>query len=618
MRKYLLVAALVLAMGAVVLADGDQAVPLGIIVEPPSEEGLSVHIWVDKPAYAFNEHVTVHFEVNQDAYVYIWDISPDGVCLIFPNQNEMNNHVSAGTHTVPGPGATYHLTVQPPAGTEYLQIVATKQPVGGIIQFFGGFSPGSQFACSPQGRQTVAQLNQVKSLIDSAVPENQRAFDFTSFQVVSGTPPAYGTLRVNTTPAFARLYIDGTFYGWTPREVNLVQGYHSVLLKKVGYQDYTAHIYIQAGHTRTINVILARIAANQPPVARFTYSPASPQPGQWVQFDASSSYDPDGHISSYQWDFDGNGTVDATGQVVYRQFATPGAYQVTLTVTDDKGATNTATQTVTVVLANQPPVARFTVSPAAPVVGSPVTFDASSSYDPDGSIVSYQWDLDGNGTVDQSGVTVTVTYYTAASYTVTLYVTDNAGATGQVSKVVQVGTGGPAGMPPMDGTPGIYVWGTDTWHITVNGSSSWTSAHSFRIELRTDGQFVNVGVEAGPSPLGLTPEPSNQGWKVVFTGAVAANRITYTFQVRNASSIYFKLQLDMDGDGTLDSAPGFVHLRQLMVNPPTNPFVVGRPSGYSGPFVPSINFKIGMAWAYNEHSKFVFYSTTIEALESGS
>jgi len=346
---------------------------------------------------------------------------------------------------------------------------------------------------------------------------------------------------------------------------------------------------------------------------------ANPQPGQWVQFDASASQDPDGSITSYQWDFNGDGTFDASGQIVYHQFASPGSYQVTLQVTDDKGATNTATQTVVVAApANQPPVAQFTVSPANPVVGAPVTFDASSSYDPDGSIVSYQWDLDGNGTIDQTGVTVTVTYYTAASYTITLYVTDNGGLTSQTSKTIQVVPAGPAGMPPMDGTPGIYVWGTDTWHITVNGSASWTTAHAFRIELRTDGQFVNVGVESGPSPLGLVPEPTNQGWKVVFNGSVTSNRVTYSFQVRNASSIYMKLQLDVDGDGTLDTAPGFVHLRQLMVNPPTNPFVVGRPSGYSGPFVPSINFKIGMSWVYQEHSKFVLYSTTIEALEGGS
>ncbi|NOX45036.1 MAG: DUF4384 domain-containing protein [Caldiserica bacterium] len=147
MRKWI-VALSLLAMGTALLG---QVVPKGIIVEPPAPEGLQVEIWVEKPAYAVNEYVRIHFRVNQDAYVYIWDISPDGVCLIFPNTREMDNFVTAGEHTVPGPGMPDYLRVVPPTGTEYLQIVATKRRVDGIVQFFGGFAPGSTFACSRRG-----------------------------------------------------------------------------------------------------------------------------------------------------------------------------------------------------------------------------------------------------------------------------------------------------------------------------------------------------------------------------------------------------------------------------------------------------------------------------------
>ncbi len=616
MRKWMVVLSLLVA-GTALLG---QVVPKGIIVEPPAPKGLQVEIWVEKPAYAVNEYVRIHFRVNQDAYVYIWDISPDGVCLIFPNTREMDNFVTAGEHTVPGPGVPDYLRVVPPTGTEYLQIVATKRRVDGIVQFFGGFAPGSTFACSPQGRQAVEQLERVKDIISQVVPEQERAFDFTSFEVVSGAPPQYGTLTVETTPPFAQLYVDDVFRGWTPKTLALPAGWHEVRVQKSGYQTWTRRIYLVAGRTRTLRITLSPVVTNQPPVARFTFSPASPAPGQWIQFDASPSYDPDGTIVSYQWDFDGDGVTDATGQVVFHSFAAPGVYNVRLVVTDDRGASDAEVVAVNVAAPNQPPVARFTISPSPASVGVPVTFDARASYDPDGFITDYRWDLNGDGVVDATGQIVTYTYFAAGLYQVTLYVTDNMGASSQSTQTLQVAVPGPVGMPPMDGIPGVYIWGTDRWNITVNGSPTWTSPHAYRIELRTDGTFVNVSSASGPgpTPMGLVPEPVEEGWKVVFEGQVSSGRITYTFEVRNATTIYLDIKLDMDGDGVLETSPGFVRLRTLMVNSPANPFVIGIPEGYSGPFVPSVNFRIGKALIYTQTAHFIFWMTTIEDLEGSA
>ena len=703
MRKFALLGMLLVTLG---MLGFPQVEPLGIIIEPP-QEGLSVTVWTDKPVYAIDDNAVIYFELNQPAYVYIWNIDSQGrVIQLLPNYWEQQNYYQAGVHQIPGPGQPYQLSVVGPPGTEWIQVMATTQPLAGV---FGGPGPGNQFPLL--GEDPEGWRAQLEAQLLGLVPEPaQRAFDFTSFIVVSGAPPAYGTLQVTTNPPLARLYIDGVFRGWTPKSLSLVQGFHDVLIRKAGYQDYSARVYIRAGRTRTLNVTLTPLAVNQPPVAQFTFSPASPQPGQWITFDASSSYDTDGTIASYEWDFNGDGTFDAIGQLVYYRFMAGGAYPVTLKVTDDDAASDQVTQTVVVAapnqppvaqftfspaspqpgqwiqfdatasydpdgtvtdyrwdfnadgvndatgpvvyyrfmaagvypvrlqvidddgvtgqvvqpvtvtapVANQPPVAQFTISPAVPLVGMTVTFDGSASYDPDGSIASYQWDLDGDGAVDHFGPVVTTTYYAPGVYTATLYVTDDQGATSQASQPVQVVLAGPPGMPPMGGVPGIYVWGTDSWNITVNGASTWTTAHAYRLELRTDGEFVGVSTAAGPSPLGLIPEPVSEGWRMVLEGSVTSNRITYTFQVRNAKSIHFDLRLDIDGDGDLERSAGFVHLRQLMVSPPTNPFVVGIPEGYTGPFLPSINFRVGQAYAYSEHVRIVWYTTTIEALEGGS
>ena len=79
---------------------------------------------------------------------------------------------------------------------------------------------------------------------------------------------------------------------------------------------------------------------NQPPTALFIYSPENPLIGEEITFDASFSYDPDGEIVSYEWDFGDESTGE--GEVVTHTYSDVGDYTVTLTVTDDDGATNSS------------------------------------------------------------------------------------------------------------------------------------------------------------------------------------------------------------------------------------------------------------------------------------
>lgn len=97
---------------------------------------------------------------------------------------------------------------------------------------------------------------------------------------------------------------------------------------------------------------------NKPPVAKITVYPAIKPVWKTfsiITFKGSDSYDPDGTIISYRWDF-GDGSKIEEGEEVKHTFTTPGIYMVTLTVTDDRGSTGTDTREIGVVSPGGPPV----------------------------------------------------------------------------------------------------------------------------------------------------------------------------------------------------------------------------------------------------------------------
>lgn len=87
---------------------------------------------------------------------------------------------------------------------------------------------------------------------------------------------------------------------------------------------------------------------NTAPTASVTASSTTVTTGETVTFDASGSSDSDGSIARYEWDFTSDGTVDASGQTVIHSYTSVGDYIVILTVTDDAGATASATTTISV------------------------------------------------------------------------------------------------------------------------------------------------------------------------------------------------------------------------------------------------------------------------------
>jgi PKD repeat protein len=167
-------------------------------------------------------------------------------------------------------------------------------------------------------------------------------------------------------------------------------------------------------------------AANQAPTAAFAPSCTDLS----CSFNSDASSDPDGNITSRHWTFgDGNSSDEPNPS---HSYTVGNTYSVTLTVTDNTGATGSDTQQVTVNAPNQAPTAAF-----APSCGDlSCSFNSDASADPDGSITGWHWDFgDGSTSNDPNP---SHTYASANTYSVTLTVTDNRGASDAATSQVGV------------------------------------------------------------------------------------------------------------------------------------------------------------------------------------
>ena len=256
--------------------------------------------------------------------------------------------------------------------------------------------------------------------------------------VLNTTAPAAEQITpyVDGQPVAVTKAVNGTGAGNFANSVLYFMSRAGTSLFGAGDLDEVA-IYGRALDPATIAEHYESHGTNRRPVAAFA-GPTTAKPGQQVTLDASASSDPDGSIVDYQWDLDGNGSFETdTGSTptATHTYSAEGSVNVGLRVTDNQTGTDAVTHSLSII-ANQAPSASFSASPNPVLVGTNVTFDASASSDPDGSIAHYEWDLDGNGTFETDGGssrTVTRSYASAGTVNVGLRVTDNGGNTATTS-----------------------------------------------------------------------------------------------------------------------------------------------------------------------------------------
>jgi CSLREA domain-containing protein len=185
---------------------------------------------------------------------------------------------------------------------------------------------------------------------------------------------------------------------------------------------------------------------DQPPVAQFTQSCNQ----LTCSFDGSASYDPDGTVVAWAWDF-GDGTT-ASGKTVQHTYANPGTYDVRLTVTDNSGSIGSTL--VAISPAKLPPLPAFTWR----CVQLSCSFDGHISVDNASHITTYLWDFGDSHSA--AGLQVQHQYTSAGIRTVTLVVADAGGATAKVTAPVDANSVTNVGTS-------VFTFGS---HFTVNGA----------------------------------------------------------------------------------------------------------------------------------------------------
>lgn len=181
----------------------------------------------------------------------------------------------------------------------------------------------------------------------------------------------------------------------------------------------------------------------------------------------------DGSVVRYEWDFDGDGAYDlesGTTASATWTYTRLGEHTAVLRVTDDQGATGTAT--VTVVVRNQPPT----------VHGNGIESNVEdvvlrvTAADPDGEVVSYVWDPgDGSANVTTGQASVAHRYAGLGTYRVRVTVVDDDGATATTSFLVERVHRSPLHeVIASASAEEVLVGETVTFHVQVVGETGAT------------------------------------------------------------------------------------------------------------------------------------------------
>ena len=165
----------------------------------------------------------------------------------------------------------------------------------------------------------------------------------------------------------------------------------------------------------------------------------SPQQGyvnQPIKFDASKSNDSDGYIKYYRWDFSNDGKWDTDWieePIITYIYKSSGNFSSKLQIKDNGGKTAIKIKKISILPLEEGKIIPIAISngPYSGIVNQSIAFDASGSYDSDGTIQNYTW-IFGDGTISYEKTTIHA-YFEEGTYIVTLLVVDNDGLSNEAN-----------------------------------------------------------------------------------------------------------------------------------------------------------------------------------------
>jgi PKD repeat protein len=261
----------------------------------------------------------------------------------------------------------------------------------------------------------------------------------------------------------------------------------------LGAGQFTATLTVSDGrggsHSSTASVTIR--AANRKPIAAIggPYSGITSQP---INFSAAQSSDPDNDPLTYAWSFGDGGT--GTGKDLSHVYTTAGPFSVSVSVSDNRGGSSTASAQVNVTAANRAPTAHAG-GPYSGRAGVPIAFNATQSSDPDGDPLTYAWSFGDGGS--RTGAQPEHTFDASGKFTITLTVADTRGSSHTTSVEANIS----AALPGDNHAPIARAGGPYAGEVGVpvffNGS---TSSDADGDALQYAWSFGDGAKATGPSP----------------------------------------------------------------------------------------------------------------------